>query len=353
MKLYKNIFLLTLFFPSIIAFLHKPSTTLFLIIFSQLYFFIPFFYKSKISLKKKKITSNKTTFCAILLFYFIVDLSHIIQIFSNLIEGKYFEYGLELALKRYEGDGHSLQNKIRILAFFTLSWLLPTVKLKKPYKVTIYILFFIIESSELARAGVVLSLVSIFTVYSFNNKEYFNRIKFKVFLKNSFYLIFAGLIIFFISAYGRVYNDNNAGEIIINKIGEYTFASYEALSNWAYNHSFEQPSLGSSSFGIIKKIKGDDKIIGAYAPTQTSFGTTNLYTVNRPLFEDFSVLLALFWLYIGISIKKLFYSTQLSKLNFTIYFFALPIILYPFYSPFYFNNYTLSYFLFCFLIRIK
>lgn len=356
MSFFKTFFLLFIIVPTIISFWKHPSFTLFIIILCQSFFYIPFIQQGQLQKRKlnylKTINVKNISVYAVVIVYVLIDFSEISNIFNDLFSGKYIESGLEKALNRYKGHEASLNTILRITLFFSYSWLMPFSRIKTHKKVIIYFLMLVIESAHLARASVLLSAINVFIAYVFIKRDFFASLKIRDNFKYIFYSIIILLPIYFFSAYGRVAHNDNALEIAFNKIGAYSIASYDALAIWASNFKHNEMNFGSNTFGIIKKIYGQEKVIGAFEFVDTEYGPTNIYTLSRTLYQDFWFFSAFIWFFMGYSIIKLF-GSKLNSYNTYLYLSFLPLLIFIFFSPFYFNSYFLGYIFFVLLSKLK
>ena len=342
--------------PCVYSFINIPSLTLFLIIICQSFFYLPFilFSKSKTSNKINLIRLPNKVFFFFVLIYYTIDYQWINEVIYSILENQYFLNGRDYALARYSGDLIvTFSNRIRVIFAFILAFILPTIDMKFYKKSLIYLVLIIIESATFSRSGIIISLFSILSVYIFNNSYKFRYVSISRLVKYTLVFSFFGFIMFAFSGYGRVYNKSNAFEIVINKFGKYTLANFEALAIWAKTYDYSELGLGRESFGIFNKILGIEKEAGNYLPVNTNYGVTNLFTVNRSIFEDFWFFSSAFWFFIGYQCFKLLNNTRNSSIYYPIQIASSMFVLYWFYSPFYFNSYLLSFLVFSFLIKFK
>lgn len=238
-------------------------------------------------------------------FYFLVRYDLIFEIVQRLISGDYIAWALGRAVDRYEGGGdYGIRHKIGTIFFITYAFLIGAFGFRR------HALFFIIlflgmsfvESSALARAGVILALVA----YTVEAVVRYNAQLARLPLKWYAIIGFSGVVllafIFLFSAYYRVSNSDNIAEILINKAGIYTIAMYDALMIWLstpWDYTY-----GYATFTALYKFAGIDAPQGFYLPVDTRFGSTNIFTLIRGLLSDFGFLgLFIFFLGTGVLVK--------------------------------------------------
>jgi oligosaccharide repeat unit polymerase len=209
-------------------------------------------------------------------------------------------------------------------------------------------------SSGLARAGVFMGIVAMISVLILNarfhlgKKSNFSLIKYFLIISLAFFLIF------FISAYGRVQNEQDIFQILTFKLGEYSLAMYEALFFWADKYDFTTLTFGRNTFTVVYKLFGYSPPQGFYEDVAiTSYGETVIYTVFRGVIEDFSIFSVLFFFIVSLSIS--FYSKKniFTKLDLILVLFSLNFILYPFISIYSVSTFFIAMIIFVYISRIK
>lgn len=200
-------------------------------------------------------------------------------------------------------------------------------------------LLIFIEMMEGTRARALIGITIFVVEYALAKNSTLLR---KSFISYSLYFIIFFIvlsIIFFIPQYARVYNADNAIEMIIfDKFPSYTIAMYEALCLWINERDLFVLDIGLNTFSGIAKFFGIDFQQGFYEFTQTSYGMTNIYTNMRNILSDFGIIFSVFIYFIvgyiiGLaSLKKVRFSMLiLVKLS-------MIFLLFPLYSPFIFAN---------------
>jgi len=246
----------------------------------------------------------------ILICYFAIRFEYIEEIITNIFNGSYTEFALNNAIERYESNtDKGLMHKIGTILFFTYALLLSWVNAKSRILFYfIFLVFIFIESSDLARAGVLLAVTGFFIETLFKNNVFFTRLKMSQYLAISFLFVILLGIIFFYSAYIRVANEEDVAEILLSKLSVYFAAMYEALLLWMSATSEYGSDYGFNTYASIFKIFGTQVNQGFYLFINTTYGETNIYLNLRGLLSDFGfTITALLFMVSGFFIKNATY----------------------------------------------
>lgn len=292
--------------------------------------------------------SNETVLLIVALLYFIVNYKTTIDTFLHLLVYQdYASWALENAIKRYAGEFEGgFLKKLSTIFFITYMIMLGAYGFGKKWKLFYFLLLLIliIESSALARAGVLIGFVAYFSEFLIRHNYYFSTIKNKKLLKIGATLLLIAFIIFFFSAYFRIQNEDNISDILMVKLGEYILATYEALFVWMQNAKEYANTYGLSTFAGIYKIFTNVHVqSGFYNLVETEYGPTVIFTTIRGFLADFGFsATVLIFLSTGTLVKYFTYK----RMNLISYFFIrliIFLILYMLYSPFLFATILIAY----------
>jgi oligosaccharide repeat unit polymerase len=284
------------------------------------------------------------------LMYFIVNIQSCMDTFTHLvIYQDYASWALENAVKRYarESDEGALK-KISSILFLMLMVFLGAYGFGKNWKKYYFFLFLvlIIESSGLARAGVLIGFTAYFNEFLIRQNYYFSKLKTVKLLKIGIILFVVLLVIFFFSAYLRIQNENNITDILVERMGEYLISHYEALLIWMESTDTYGNTFGASSFTALYKIITNIQVQdGFYDIVETRYGQTVIFTTIRGFLADFGYTFTVLIFFIsGFYIKYFSYI----RMSFYAYFFIrmiLFLLLFFLYSPFLFATIFIGYIL--------
>jgi hypothetical protein len=288
------------------------------------------------------------TFYFLLFFslYLLIRLNYIIETFNALLFSSYFDLALSRATSRY--DGTSIVNyffNLGTICFFVICFISGARFLfldfsKKVFYLLLLFLCFFIESSSLARVGVLLGFLLFFIPFLFNIRNQLS------FLPPYYYLLFyiiSLLILFLIFGFSTILRLSTFSlDIFIQKFYSYTIASYAAFFNFFHNYDFTN-EWGFNSFTFFFKLFGLNAEQGFYGPTNTPYGPTNIYTIYRGLLSDFPLFLNfLIFFFLGYSISLLD-KPLLSKMHLCFGFIALVFVFFIIFSPFTFTTFSISF----------
>lgn len=335
--------------------------------FIQVIITISAFFIGYISIQVNKPPVNYNSFFIIkpfilyslFIIYIILKISFINDFITAMSNNNILAWMKNNAVDRYAGNNTiSLVDRLSSTVYFVYPLVLGTFKIESKNK-NLFLMYFLmlsIDSLTLARAGVLISLTVYFSQYLFFNNYHFCKVGFSKYLKYYTIAILFLSCIFMFSFFFRVYDASDIVGIFQRKIGPYTLAIYQAL--YAHMEKLEWYSGGNgiNTFSSVYKIFGVEQDQGFYEKITTMYGSTNIYTNIRGLYDDFSIIgTAIFFYFTGFFIKKISYF----KTNIFGYFvasFLLLIILFPLYSPFIFFNVLsayILYFIFLFCLKIK
>ena len=329
-----------------------------MIIFSG--FFLPIFIikrKSYSSIDYSDyLNSSGKLLTYIAIFYFSLKINSLMDIFNHLvILNDYAEWTLSQAVARYDtNEDKSLWFKISTIMFLTYSFLLGSYKIKNANKVYffIYILMIFVESSELARAGVLIGFTAYITEYLIRKNNYFYKLSFYYYLRYGVIILLLVFIIFVFSAYFRVAGKDDVIDILIMKLSQYTIAMYKALLIWMNTTETYGDTYGYATFTSIYKIFGIKAQQGFYLLVDTEYGSTNIYTTIRGLLSDFGFAMS-FLFFMSVSLFLKYFSFQ--YMNVFHYFFIRLIIfmiIFMIYSPFLFFTVLIAFIFSYFLLLV-
>ncbi len=277
--------------------------------------------------------------------YFIFSGPFILEIIENIIQGTYFEFAYLLAVDRYAGEAEEgIIKKVSTILFFAYCSAFGSSfnELSKKHWIFLIIMI-LVESSSLSRAGVLLGVSIVAIEIIMIKKNYFKTAKLFIWGNLIIKITLILIPIFIFSAYFRLTATDDVIPILIDKFLSYSVAMYFAFSHWLSDANLFSAGLGYNTLSTFYKIFGIEYSQGHYtALLNTPFGETNIYTILRGLIEDFTVIGAMFFFLIsGVAFKK--FDSNPSIYNYMIARFLGLMILYFFYSPFFFTTVFFGY----------
>lgn len=353
MKIYKIITFLA--YPAIMTFVYfvNPSLELLFILAALLFSFLVI--NSTTNRKIKSIKSFRYPAYSLDLLFFVIYIllfPTIYQTLSSIIQGRFFELGLKIAVSRYTGKTElSIWDLGATSITFTISLLLGLCnsnQIKKRHYL-LYTLILVTSLSGLSRTGLLINVIFLISGILIKKSDHIQKFTTKKILFTFTLLTLSAFLLYGIPQYGRVYDKENAIEIVFNKFSAYSTNIYFAFSEYIKDFERLDYSKEFKTFGIFSKIFGVDKIRGTYKSISVSSGHTNIFTWLRGLVEDFGFLLFPFIIFTFYFFSVYSFKTN-SKILFVVTFWTIPFFLYPFYSVFYFNNVLLGYVLFSFIV---
>lgn len=282
-------------------------------------------------------------FYLLFIVYMITKFSLIIDVFSNLVNGSYIEYSYNRALSRYEGEelkSEDFFQRIGTLAFLMSGSIAASV-VESKNKILLMLLFMIfIESSGLARLGVLIVFITYIIEITIRNNHKIQTTKIYKLFGQALILFSALSIIFLYSAYFRVYFKDDVVNILLYKLGIYTISMYEALMQWMSANDFGN-GLGTNTLAGIYKIFGYKTEQGFYELVDTSFGPTNIYTNLRGLLSDFGFLGSSVILFISGFMISYYSKARMTLPSYLIVRIMLFLMVFNLFSPFiHFNTFA-------------
>ena len=367
MKYFFNIYIIY-FFLLPIFFLFDFSN------FSISYFFILsifVFFLVGLNLRWNRdanVRSSKYSILHINVFYFylffclyFVDFTTHFDTLVSIYNGEYFKAGIEKSIERYNYETKpSLLSQFSTIFYFCFCYFLGVVLSaaantihKKIFYIFLWIVLAVFETSTLSRASLVLGITGFATTFLYNYRYEFPKISI---LKIHIYFVLTLVVlvvVFSISAFGRVSNSENAIDIVLEKMSSYTIAMYEALLLWVNKFDFSSIKFGVNTFTFLPKLFGVKFESGFYLLTDTKFGETNIYTFIRGIIEDFSLFSVFIFFLMGLQLNLL--DTKLKPTKLFIFFnlWVVNFFMYPMISIFNFTTYFLGYLIFTFLVKLK
>lgn len=283
--------------------------------------------------------------------YVCVRYPLIVDVVSHVISGDYAVWAQSNAVERYSGYAHvSLMDKIGTVFFVAYGFLLGAAPRKLMlWGLYLYVPMIFIESSGLARAGVLLSLSAFLVEYIIRNNLKFAQITVIGYVPRLALVLIGLMVVFTFSAVMRIYDEDDVAGILSSKVASYTIAIYEALFIWMAGERDFWGGYGVNTFASIYKFFGYKASQGFYEPVLTSYGYTNVFTNIRGLISDFGLFgAALFYILIGYSVVS-FSRARLGSLGYLFMRFIMYIFMFPLLSPFIFTSvlagFVLSYLL--------
>lgn len=278
---------------------------------------------------------------AVVLLYLFARAQLIEEVVMHLLAGDYASWTLSNAVARYEyQEGKSAIFQLGTVLFLTYAFLLGAYgrgkKVLYLYVVLAVIIF--IESSELARAGVLLGITGLCVEALIRGNKIFANMKTLTYLKTGIFVSLGLFIVFIFSAYFRVASSDDALSILLDKFMIYTIAMYQALYVWMQQTDSYGSGMGFFTFTAIYKMFGADVEQGFYPFVPTEFGMTNIYTSLRGFLSDLGLVLTVISFFIfGILVTYYSY-VQMRVYAYMFVRLTLYHLLFVLYSPFLFST---------------
>jgi len=296
--------------------------------------------------------NNDKIYIIALLLYCLLNYDLLFEILFNSMNGDLSTWAVQKSIERYDEIADvSITQQISTVVFIFYCTLMGYSK--KNYVNTIILIIMIaVESSNLARASVVIGLASIFSGYLISENNELQTIKHKKIIIYFMFTILILILIFSFSAILRLtqYNDIDLTDIFTSKIQSYTVAIYDAFALWVYNAPIFPVSYGFESFTFVFKAFGYKAPPGFYDPINTNYGETNVFSLLRGFLNDFGVCLTIIiFLLFGVIINWCNY-IKLTLIKFIILNSIIFILVTVVISPFQFT--TVSAGFFCGLVYV-
>lgn len=278
--------------------------------------------------------------------YFLLRLPFIVNITMALLHGHYLEYALSLAVQRYTRPDIPITPfyNVGTVLFLTFAFLLgafaPYAERHQVRTMALLFLFMIfVESSALARAGVVIAMVACAVEALIRSNSYFWK---QSILKIMIYFAMGAIValaLIVVVGYARVAGDANAlREVFFEKLPSYTLAAYGAFLAWLQSVRYFDYAVGYNTFTFAFKLMGFSVPQGMYGNVVTAVGPTNLFLIYRGLLADFGVVGAsALMFYFGLTVMRSSLSTP-SLLTYLVLRCALLLIFFPILSMFSFTT---------------
>lgn len=342
--------------PTILFFPYYPfqATQLFAVCLA---FFLGVFVKYIFGPKGKKnvadysdrFSVNPRTFYLVVLSYFVLNNSSIINLVQSIISGNYIEFVVANNVQRYEdpsGNNLGIASQISLILFLMTGSLAAAARRHKTLIHALLFCMIVIQSASLARLSVLFVFVTYIIEIVISRNYLFETQSVGRYLKIAGVIVPSLLLIYFFSAYMRVVNSDNPIEIAFMKLGSYTIAIYEALMIWMRDSSDSYGTTsGSMSFSSLFKLAGITFPQGFYQLVDTRFGSTNVYTSIRGLLSDFGLMVTCCFFFIQGYVIRLFAYNPLSGLSYQLTRILLFMLMFTLISPFVYFNITLAFIL--------
>lgn len=279
------------------------------------------------------------------LIFFLISLPLLTETISFIAQGRLFEFMLQNALDRYAGTDTSSIDQLRTVSFFIVSCYLGISKPKKIHLI-LYLLCIFTMSLSLSRAGVLLGLLMLGTIFCISRSHFFQSVSYFKISRITFTVAAVLFIVFYFSAYLRVYDSDQPHLIAISRLESYSLAMYDAFLIWMKQNNEYFDNFMINHVPYLYKMFDFTFLQGRYEPVVTEFGSTNIYTTLRNTLESFGFLgTSLITLLSSIFIN---YATYF-RFNYfgiiVVHIFLLSLF-FPFYSPFYFTSFTVAFLVF-------
>ena len=239
--------------------------------------------------------------------YLLLRVPYIYEIFQALFYEDFVTYALQRAKARYSGESLGVIYNIGTAMFICFLGLAGTYigicnqSIIKAYEYdksrrcvllifSTIALMILIESSSLARAGVVMALTLFFANYLYAKRIDLKKISYLNFIFTGAKATALILVIFFFSAYFRLSGNADVNSILIEKTYVYFIGAHESFSTWLSrsNESFFT-SYGYNTFASVFKLLGVSSQQGHYEKFLDS--QTNVFLLYRGLLQDFGLIL--------------------------------------------------------------
>lgn len=343
---------------------HTLLSWLFVVFITVAYFLGWYLARNSINHQKKNVFSftecRKYSLFVIATAYFAIRVPYINEIFQALVSGDFATYALNRAKARYSGESMGVVYNIGtalFICFFGLTGTFFGIHHQNLFRAldrnktrnslillvsTIFVMM-LIESSGLARAGVVMALTLFFVNYLYAKRIDFKRIAFKkLILLGSKVGIFL-LFVFYFSAYLRLSEGADVTALLKEKTYVYFIGPHESFSTWL---SDSQEALfttyGYNTFTSFFKLLGMTSQQGHYEKFVAS--QTNVFLLYRGLLQDFGPVLTGVFL-VGLSYLANYsdsYSHRLPGFVIVVKG-AVCMLLYLFISPFIFTTFLIGF----------
>ena len=239
--------------------------------------------------------------------YLLLRVPYVTEIFQAFVSGDFATYALQRAKARYSGESMGFIYNIGTAMFICFLGLAGTYigiyqqNIVTAYKrdkskqsvlliLSLIVLMVLVESSSLARAGVVMALTVFFANYLYAKRIDFQNIAYPKLMIFGAKITFFMLLIFYFSAYFRLSDNADVAALLIEKTYVYFIGPHESFSTWlSRSHESLFTSYGYNTFTSVFKLLGVSTQQGHYDKFLDS--QTNIFLLYRGLLQDFGLIL--------------------------------------------------------------
>lgn len=289
---------------------------------------------------------DNEVFYLLFVLYVLCKSSSLIELVQVIVNGDFSQWALAKALNRYENFEEvskvTFFQRLGTLSFLMSGSIIASLSGKKKMPILMMFIMVFNESASLARLGVLLVFISTVVEVVIRNNYKIQKFSLYQLIKVYFYIFILLMAIFSFSAYYRVSTNDDAINIVINKLGIYTLAMYEALFSWMQGNSSGYGSgNGFYTFAGVFKMFGVEVQQGFYGLTNTRFGNTNIYTSIRGFLSDFGLFGTSFLFMLIGFITTVFCFHKLNFFTYNLLRFIYFLFLFCLFSPFiHFNTFV-------------
>ena len=286
---------------------------------------------------------------ALLVAYLALRYESTFEMLRSLSEGRIQEAMLSAAVERYSGTAEvSALIQISTAVFFAIFALVGVEVALKPklgrvaFLAGTVLILMAIQGSDLSRAAITLALLLSTCFFLFNARERLSKHGFVWSFKMLGGGVAAVAVVFVFAQYGRVFQEDNAWQIVGDRAYNLFLGGHFAFLSWLDSPQFGGHMFGSGMFGFVTKLFGNEFAQGNYEEIATPVGTTNIFLWYRGAIEDFGKLFLVYPVLCGYTSRALSARTP-SRFEVLILLFGVQLILYPFYSTLYFTVFSLPF----------
>ncbi len=286
---------------------------------------------------------------ALFLTYLMLRYESTGALLQSLAEGRIREAMLSAAVERYSGAAEvSALGQISTTVFFAISGLIgievsnSLTKRRIALLILLALVMVAIQASDLSRATLALALLLGGCFYLFNARRILSQKGIGWAFKMLGGAVAAAAAIFVFAQYGRVYQEDNAWQIVGDRAYNLFLGGHFAFLSWLDSPKFGGHVFGSGMFAFVDKLLGVEFFQGNYEEISTPVGYTNIFLWYRGAIEDFGYAFLIFPVLCGYSIFSLSSSAP-NRFELFWAMFGVQLILYPFYSTLYFTVFALPF----------
>ena len=276
----------------------------------------------------------------VLLVYLVLTANHLISLTEAVMSNSVNEYLLEITIERYSNNsGMSLLSRLRVITTFIIVGEIARSKLSR-LSLSALVLIATVEITDGLSRSSVLILMAWFTLNrSIFKRDVLHRLNLLM-ISSLCFMVLGGL--FYVTQWARVYDQENVGDIMQKKIGEYIIAPAYVYYTDMKTFSSLDFSYGMSTFGVIKKLLGQTIQSGVYDHIYTPYGRTVIRFWTYGFREDFGFLGLLFFLFLVFYSASLIDKYKMPILVLRAFIFCSFIVFYPIISPYTYFNITIG-----------